>query len=147
MHGEFNSAKIIFNYIFLNQTFPRFVSFQVRIQDLCTGGGAADFFLTSRSGVAMVTKMCASKWGIRRGRVPSLPPRSAPVFCLPPIPLSSILVLWKEIVLTRRKSECVASCHSIFFNNVFGRHTQSLFLGSLMPNSVFPVIHLWCYTC
>ena len=56
---------------------------QVRIQDLCKGGGcSAEILPTSRSGVASVAKIWASKWGVGGGGPPGPLPRSAPSLCL-----------------------------------------------------------------
>ena len=48
---------------------------QVRIQDLCKGGGASEILPTSRSRVAVATKIWASNLGVGGcGRAPSPPP-------------------------------------------------------------------------
>ena len=52
------------------------VEMQVRIQDLCKGG-PSEILPTSCSGVAVATKIWASKFGVG-GWPPAPPPRSAP---------------------------------------------------------------------
>ena len=47
---------------------------QVRIQDLCKGGGANEILLTSRSGVAVTAKIWASNLGVGGNPPPHPPP-------------------------------------------------------------------------